>query len=61
MKRLQPQRPGHYPGWKNELAYAKFRGETWEVHNHKELYNRVFKQLWGSQRQDVLAYLRDSR
>jgi len=48
------RRPGYYPGWKTELAYAKYRGQLWEVHNHKELYRQVFHELWRSQQDDVL-------
>ena len=51
-----PKKPGCYPGWKTEFEYVKFRDETWEVHDVKTLYNRVFKRLWSTHRPAVLAY-----
>lgn len=50
------RRPGHYPGWKTELAYAKYRGQIWEVHNYKELYRQVFRELWRRQRTELLDF-----
>ena len=34
----------------------KFLDETWEVHDVKTLYNRVFTRLWSTHRPAVLAY-----
>ena len=50
------RRTGHYRGWKTELSFARFCGDIWEVRNHKELYSRVFKELWATRRSDVVAY-----
>jgi hypothetical protein len=47
---------GWYPGWKTEFEYAIFDGEVWEVRNVKQLFKRVFKRLWDTHRDEVLAY-----
>jgi hypothetical protein len=51
-----PKKPGWYPGWKTEFEYVRFLGETWEVHDVKTLYNRVFRRLWSTHRPGVLEY-----
>jgi hypothetical protein len=51
-----PKKPGWNRGWRTEFEYVKFRDETWEVHDVKTLYNRVFKRLWSTHRPAVLAY-----
>ena len=43
-------------GSQSTTEYVNFRDETWEVHDVKTLYNRVFKQLWSTHRPAVLAY-----
>lgn len=50
------KKPGWYRGWRNEFEYVRFHGETWEVHDVKVLYNRVFRRLWDTHRPGVLAY-----
>jgi hypothetical protein len=50
-----PRRPGFYPGWDTEFAYAVFRGETLEVRNIKELFLQVLRRLLAERRDDVLA------
>ena len=50
------KKPGYYPGWKDEYSYVKYRKEIWEVRNVKTFYNQVFKTLWATQRDDLLAY-----
>jgi hypothetical protein len=50
------KKAGWYPGWRNEFSYVTFRGEIWEVHDLKTLFNRVFKSLWAERRADVIAY-----
>jgi hypothetical protein len=56
-----PKKPGWYPGWRTEFEYVKFRDETWEVHDMKALYSRVFKWLWSTHRPAVLAYCRSRK
>jgi Protein of unknown function (DUF1524) len=51
-----PKKPGYYKGWQTEFEYAVFHHEVWEVRNLKTLFNRVFKQLWDTNRTEVLAY-----
>jgi hypothetical protein len=51
-----PKNPGWYPGRKTEFEYVKFLDETWEVHDVKILYKRVFKRLWSTHRPAVLDY-----
>ncbi|MDO9063026.1 MAG: DUF262 domain-containing protein [Microbacterium sp.] len=43
-------------GWEREWDYTEYRGEHWEVHDVKHLFNRVFKRLWADQRDAVVAY-----
>lgn len=51
-----PRKPGYYPGWQNEFEYAVFAGETWEVHNVRDLYRFVYQRLWGTHREHVLDF-----
>lgn len=55
------KRPGFYPGWRTEFEYVRFCGEVWEVRDVKTLFNRVFKRLWTTRRQDVLSFLQTRR
>lgn len=50
------RKPGYYKGWQTEFEYVLFRGEHWEVRDAKSLFNRVFKRLWDTNRDEVLAY-----
>jgi hypothetical protein len=50
------RRRGWPPGWEREYAYVEYRGEHWEVHDIKYLFNRVFKRLWADSRPDVVAF-----
>lgn len=54
------KKAGWYKGWKTEFEYAVFDDEVWEERNLKTLYNRVFKRLWDTNRDDVRDYS-DSR
>jgi hypothetical protein len=49
-------RRGWPRGWDREWDYVEYRGEHWEVHDVKYLFNRVFKRLWADSRADVIAY-----
>lgn len=55
-----PQKPGFYEGWKTEFDYVKYHGEIWEVRNVRELAERVFKHLWSTRREEVLAWNADN-
>ena len=43
-------------GWQREFEYVEYRGEHWEVHDVKYLFNRVFKRLWADSRRGGRAY-----
>ncbi len=54
---LDAQRRRGWPrGWQREFEYVEYRGEHWEVHDVKSLFNRVFKRLWADARTDVVAF-----
>lgn len=54
---LDAQRRRGWPrGWEREFEYVEFRGEHWEVHDIKYLFNRVFKRLWADAREPVIAF-----
>ncbi|MCR2811194.1 MULTISPECIES: DUF262 domain-containing protein [unclassified Microbacterium] len=54
---LDAQRRRGWPrGWQREFEYVEYRGEHWEVHDVKYLFNRVFKRLWADARADVVAF-----
>jgi hypothetical protein len=50
------RRRGWPRGWQREFDYTEYRGEHWEVHDVKALFNRVFKRLWADSRSDVEAF-----
>lgn len=49
-------RRGWPRGWEKEFAYVEYRGEHWEVHDVKHLFNRVFKRLWADSRDAVVSF-----
>jgi hypothetical protein len=49
-------RRGWPRGWQREFEYVEYRGEHWEVHDVKYLFNRVFKRLWADARDHVVAF-----
>jgi hypothetical protein len=54
---LDAQRRRGWPrGWEREFEYVEYRGEHWEVHDVKYLFNRVFKRLWADAREHVIAF-----
>lgn len=54
---LDAQRRRGWPhGWEREFEYVEFRGEHWEVHDVKYLFNRIFKRLWADARAPVIAF-----
>jgi hypothetical protein len=54
---LDAQRRRGWPrGWQREFEYVEYRGEHWEVHDVRHLFNRVFKRLWADSREHVIAY-----
>ncbi len=50
------RRRGWPSGWEREYSYVEFRGEHWEVHDVRALFNRIFARLWAEDRAVVLAY-----
>lgn len=50
------RKPGYYTGWKTEFEYVVFHGETWEVRNVKDLFQRTFERLWETRQREVLDY-----
>ncbi|WP_417562467.1 DUF262 domain-containing protein [Microbacterium sp.] len=50
------RRRGWPRGWEREFDYVEYRGEHWEVHDVKYLFNRIFRRLWADSRDDVVAY-----
>ena len=54
---LDAQRRRGWPrGWQREFEYVEYRGEHWEVHDVKSLFNRVFKRLWADSHENVVAF-----
>lgn len=51
------RRRGWPRGWEREFDYVQYRGEHWEVHDVKYLFNRVFKRLWADARPDVETFV----
>ncbi len=51
------RRRGWPRGWEREFDYVEYRGEHWEVHDMKYLFNRVFKRLWAESRADVERFV----
>lgn len=49
-------RRGWPRGWEREFEYVEYRGEHWEVHDIKYLFNRVFRRLWADAREHVVAF-----
>ena len=50
------KRRGWPQGWEREFEYTEYRGEHWEVHDVKYLFNRIFKRLWADSRDSVVTY-----
>jgi hypothetical protein len=50
------RRRGWPPGWDREFDYVEYRGEHWEVHDVKYLFNRVFRRLWADAHESVVAF-----
>jgi hypothetical protein len=50
------RRRGWPPGWNREFDYVEYRGEHWEVHDVKHLFNRIVKRLWAEDRETVVAF-----
>ncbi len=50
------RRRGWPPGWQREFDYVEYRGEHWEVHDVKALFDRIFKRLWADARESVVAF-----
>ena len=54
---LDAQRRRGWPaGWDREFDYVEYRGEHWEVHDVKYLFNRVFKRLWADAHEQVVTF-----
>ncbi len=50
------RRRGWPAGWQREIAYVEYRGEHWEVHDVKHLFNRIFKRMWADARPALEAF-----
>ncbi|KAA9110485.1 DUF262 domain-containing protein [Microbacterium rhizomatis] len=50
------RRRGWPPGWEREWEYVEYRGEHWEVHDVRYLFNRIFKRLWSDSRDAVVTF-----
>ncbi|WP_314502196.1 DUF262 domain-containing protein [uncultured Microbacterium sp.] len=50
------RRRGWPPGWQREFSYVEYRGEHWEVHDVKALFNRIFRRMWTDARPALLAF-----
>lgn len=50
------RRRGRPHGWDREFEYTEYRGEHWEVHDVRYLFNRVFMRLWADARESVISY-----
>lgn len=49
-------RRGWPPGWQREFDYVEYRGEHWEVHDIRQLFERIFTRLWADARDAVADY-----
>lgn len=49
-------RRGWPRGWEREFEYTEYRGEHWEVHDVRHLFQRVFARLWADARPAVVAF-----
>ena len=50
------RRRGWPAGWQREFGYVEYRGEHWEVHDVKALFDRIFKRLWADAREHVVSF-----
>lgn len=50
------RRRGWPAGWDREFDYVEYRGEHWEVHDVRYLFNRIFRRGWTDTRDALLAY-----
>lgn len=50
------RRRGWPRGWEREFDYIEYRGEHWEVHDVRGLFNRVFRRLWADARTHVITF-----
>jgi hypothetical protein len=50
------RRRGWPPGWQREFSYVEYRGEHWEVHDVRALFNRVFRRMWTDARPALVAF-----
>lgn len=50
------KRRGWPHGWEREFEYVEFRGEHWEVHDIRSLFNRIFTRLWADDRSSVVSF-----
>ena len=50
------RRRGWPRGWQREFDYVEYRGEHWEVHDVKYLFNRVFRRIWSDSPESVIAF-----
>lgn len=54
---LDAQRRRGWPrGWEREFDYVEYRGEHWEVHDVKYLFNRIFRRLWADAHESVVTF-----
>lgn len=54
---LDAQRRRGWPhGWNREFEYVEYRGEHWEVHDVKNLFNRIFSRLWADSHDEVVTF-----
>lgn len=50
------RRRGWPAGWQREFGYVEYRGEHWEVHDVKALFDRIFTRLWSDARDSVVTF-----
>lgn len=50
------ERPGWYPGWQEEFDKVQWGRYNWDIRNARDLYTRVYSELWSDHREAILDY-----
>ena len=50
------ERPGWYAGWEEEFEKVQWGRYNWDIRNARDLYRRVFAELWSDHREAILDF-----
>ena len=50
------ERPGWYPGWEEEFEKVQWGRYNWDIRNARDLYRRVFAELWSDHREAIIDF-----